>query len=636
MENIREHGRQRAPMYSDDDLMPLLQELHIPTYSSDDYILDMFSIVEKLINRATDTIDEGTKEALSEDDEIRKTQKRIGSKTQEIIGSVSCQVTREILNGNDAHTVTIGVLKYLRSFSWQEKLMFTLTAFGITFGDFWLLVRNYANNAINEPMTADHRELTSSANKDAYKFQIEANNDFIKTLLNTTEHLLYVIYLLLSCYVQEFFVVGEGPTKSNRFPIYVYWIMRGAIVAATQIIILSSRGLDQYLVGISYPKEFDKLKSLNQELMLKFSEFEDRASKWRNFPRLDTHSDVVEMMKTVIKPEKDLHPLYHSLTNRKDNLDVLNGKRVLLLISGLKIASEDIANLKHVTIDSETDVIVWIPIIKHSISDDVKNQLETLQNSMPWYSIHQPSLIEDGAIEAFRVSWEFKDRPILVVLSPWATALNKNAIFMVRIWQNLPVDSLSSEMEQQLWEKQTWNLKFLINDIDPIIQKWIRDGSYILMYGGDDIDWIRNFIKQSQSVSCNLFVHVEMVYVGNSHDKDHGCKVEDVIMTEKLSHCLPESSRAYFWLRINSMIASKENKKMNDPIDTLFQGGFQPLVIKKKKKTSDKLLQEILRLIGHEEWALLAKGSTIIGQGLGQIAMTALEDIEKWRTMSLK
>ncbi|XP_074274880.1 protein SIEVE ELEMENT OCCLUSION B-like isoform X2 [Silene latifolia] len=609
MENIREHGRQRAPMYSDDDLMPLLQELHIPTYSSDDYIRPKLSIVEKLINRATDTIDEGTKEALSEDDEIRK--------NQEIIGSVSCQVTREILNGNDAHTVTIGVLKYLRNFSWEKGLVFTLTAFGITFGDFWLLVRIYANNAVNEPMTAGQREPTSSANKDAYKFQIEANNDFIKSLLNTTEHLIYIVQQLPYFIVQEMF--GVGLTKSNRFPIYVYWIMRGAIVAATQIIILSSKGLDQHLVGISYPKEFDKLKSLNQELMLKFSEFEDRASKWRNFPRLDTHSDVVEMMKTVIKPEKDLHPLYHSLTNRKDNLDVLNGKRVLLLISGLNIASEDIANLKHVTIDSERDVIVWIPILKHSISgsDDVQNQLETLQNLMPWYSIHQPSLIEDGAIEAFRLEWDFKDRPILVVLSPKANVLNFNAIFMVRIWQNLPIDSLTRVMERQLWEKETWNLELLINDIDPIIQEWIRDGSYILMYGGDDIDWIRNFIKQSQSVSCNLFVHVEMVYVGNSHNKDRGCKVEDVIMTEKLSHCLPESSRAYFWLRINSMVASKKRF-----------GGIN--------YHRDKLSQEILRFISHKEWALLAKGSTIIGQGPGRIAMTALEDIEKWRTMSLK
>ncbi|XP_074278784.1 protein SIEVE ELEMENT OCCLUSION B-like [Silene latifolia] len=619
MENIREHSRQRAPMYSDDDLMPLLQELHIPTNASDLGIYRMLSLVEDLINRATKTIGVPTVDALVEY-EIR--QGLADDAGGQIIGSVSCQITREILNGKDAHTITIGLLKYLRNFSWEEKALLTLTAFAVTFGDFWLIVRIYANNAVNEPMTVDQSEPTT-VNKDAYKIQIEANNKFIKTLVNTNQCLMK-FKRLPSSYAEELFGVGEGPYmhtsgKSDRFPVYIYWIMRSAIVTATQIIILSSRGLDQYLVGIPDPKEFDKLNLLNQELILKLSEFESRRKKWYNIPRLWIHWDVVEMMKTFINPKKDLHPLYHGLTKRKDNLDVLKGKRVLLLISGLNITSEDITNLKHITIDSERDEIVWIPILKHSISgsDDVKNQLETLQNSMPWYSIHQPSLIEDGAIEVFRINWGFKDRPILVFLSPKAKRLNENAIYMVRIWQNLPVDNLTSEMEQQLWEKETWNLKLLINDIDPIIQEWIRDERYILMYGGDDIDWIRNFIRQAHSVACNLLVDIEIVYVGNSHNKNHGSNVQDVIMTEQLSHCLPESSRAYFWSRINSMIESREKLgTINDPID--------------------KLLQVILRFNIHGEWALLAKGSTIIGQGPARIAMTALEEIERWRTWFLK
>ncbi|KAH9609041.1 hypothetical protein KSS87_007655 [Heliosperma pusillum] len=188
---------------------------------------------------------------------------------------------------------------------------------------------------------------------------------------------------------------------------------------------------------------------------------------------------------------------------------------------------------------------------------------------------------------------------------------------MVKIWQNLSVDNLTREAELQQWEKETWNLKFLVNDVDQIILEWIRDERYILMYGGNDIDWIRNFTRQARSITRNMLIDIEMVYVGNRHNKDHGCKVQDVIMTEKLSHCLPESNVTYFWSRINSMIASKEKLgKMHDP--------------------NDKLLQEILRFNSYEEWALLAKGSTIMGHGPGPIAMTVLEDIEKWRTMSFK
>ncbi|XP_074278779.1 protein SIEVE ELEMENT OCCLUSION B-like [Silene latifolia] len=237
MENIREYSRQRAPMYSDDDLMPLLQELHIPTNNSVLYIARLWSIVEKLINRATDTIDEGTKDALVEDELRQGLEDDAGG---QIIGSVSCQITREILNGKDAHTITIAVLKYLRNFCWEDKAILTLTAFALTFTEFWLLVRIFANNAVNEPMTVDQSEPTT-VNKDAYKIQIEANNKFIKTLVNTNQCLMKIKYRY-SSYAEEVFGVGEGPYmhtsgKSDRFPVYVYWIMRCAIVAATQIII---------------------------------------------------------------------------------------------------------------------------------------------------------------------------------------------------------------------------------------------------------------------------------------------------------------------------------------------------------------------------------------------------------------
>ncbi|XP_074278782.1 protein SIEVE ELEMENT OCCLUSION B-like [Silene latifolia] len=282
MENIGEHSRQGAPMYSDDDLMPLLQELHNPTKNFDSLRLYKLSLVEKLINRATETIGVPTVDALVED-EIR--QGLEDDAERQIIGSVSCQITREILNGKDAHTITIAVLKYLRDCGWEYKAMLTLTAFALTFTEFWLLVRIFANNAVNEPMTVDQSEPTT-VNKDAYKIQIEANNKFIKTLVNTNHCLIRIKCLnyLYPSYAKELFGVGEGPYmhtsgKSGRLSVYVYWIMRCAIVAATQIIILSSRGLDQYLVGIPDPKEFDKLNSLNQELILKFSEFDSRRGK---------------------------------------------------------------------------------------------------------------------------------------------------------------------------------------------------------------------------------------------------------------------------------------------------------------------------------------------------------------------
>ncbi|XP_074276890.1 protein SIEVE ELEMENT OCCLUSION B-like [Silene latifolia] len=518
MENTQENsGQDEAPI------------LHKP--DTDYYDLRfMLPLVENYIDRATGTIEGRSKDTLFKSgEEIRALLdfKDDDTNVQDIIGSLSSQITSEILNGNDAHNITVTVLDILTNFGWGDKVVLTLTAFALTFGELWLRVRIYADNVVNEPTTGDQRELLISANKTAYKNQIETNNEFIKRLVNPYKYLLKI---------------GELSFKFHRIhpfdplPTHVYWIIRCSIVAATQIIILSSRGLDQDLVGIREPIEFDKLKSFNEYLKLIQSESENG---------LKAQKTIIGFMRLIVT-DKDVPPLFHGSTKRRDHLNVLRGNHVLLLISGIDIAIEDIMFLTqvlyYITINSRTVEIVWIPVINRltSESSPINNQLESLQKSMPWYSVHQPSLIKDDAIELFKTEWDFKGKPILVVLSPTAEVLNKNAIHMIKIWPNLPVDHLTSEMERQLWENETWNLKFLVNDIDPIIHEWIQDERYILMFGGnDDIDWIRNFIRQAHSVASNLHVHIETIYIGKSRlNEDQERRVHELITREQLSHCL--------------------------------------------------------------------------------------------------
>ncbi|XP_074274872.1 protein SIEVE ELEMENT OCCLUSION B-like isoform X2 [Silene latifolia] len=574
MENTGEQSGEEAPIYSDSYLLPILEELYPDDRYTKFNTFPLLTVVEEIIKRATATIEQGSK------------------------------MTSEILNGNDTHSITLKVLKHLSKFDLSTTVVLGLAAFALTFGDFWLLVRINADNVVNEPMTTDHRERELiSTNKEAYINQMEANNEFIKILVNSLRYFVVIR--------NTAFRVFDMPIDRAR--IYTYWIVRCAIVAATQIIALSKRGFDhQYLVGIRSPTEIEKLTSLNEDLMHTLSKAKECQRERENFTtKLRNAADIVEYMRVIITDE-DMPPLYHGETKKMDRLDVLKGKRVLLLDSGIDIASEDIASLKHISIDPRKDEIVWMPIINdRSIAE---NQLKTLQNSMPWYSVRQPSMVRQVALDLF-----LKRRPNLIIYSPSGSELTFDAIPIVRIWQNLSVDNLiNGDMERQLWEKETWNLKLLVNDvIDPIVQQWVKDERYILMYGSNDINWIRNFIKQARSIACNLLVHIEMVYMGNSHNADHACKVQDAIMSEKLSRCLPESSRAYFWSRINNMIESKRKLgKMNDP--------------------SDKVLQEIQRFKSHEEWVLLAKGSTIIGHVSGQNALTALEEVQKLRTTLFK
>ncbi|XP_074276881.1 protein SIEVE ELEMENT OCCLUSION B-like [Silene latifolia] len=492
--------------------------------------------------------------------------------------------------------ITLKVLNHFSKFSWDDKAGLTLAAFALTFGDFWLLVRIYAHNVVNEPMTGDQRELMTSTNKEAYRNQIEANNEFIKMLVNALRYL---------------FDITVDKVHRDRGPIYVYWIVRCVIAAATQIIVLSNKDLISklsklslfkfkqneafatklcdkcsplknqlqiYLVGIRTPIEVEKLKSLNGDLIRELSRKNERervvetyVTKLLSYPV----DDIIEFMRIIIT-DKDMPPLYHGVTKRKDHLDVLRGKRVLLLISEIDMFFEDITSLKHVIIDTKKDEIVWIPVINRSIADldPINNQLEILQNSMPWYSV-QPSMVTDVVIDFFKIEWKFKPKTILYLLSPSGEILRYDAIDM------------------------------------------IQEERYIILYGGNDIDWIRRFTRQVNSVASDLQGRIEMVYEGNRHDKDRGHGVQNVILIEQLSHCLPKSSMTYFWTRFDSMFESKR--------------AYEDWRVPK-----DILLQEMLRFRIHENWALLARGSTILVNGSGQIALNVLEDMEKWRTKMLQ
>ncbi|XP_074267780.1 protein SIEVE ELEMENT OCCLUSION B-like [Silene latifolia] len=592
MEKTREQSGEEDPTYSDSYLLSKILEFHKPTYREP--VFDSLLTIVKAINeRATGTIGEHSKDALLEGGKGTYALQDLGvdTKVQDIIRDLSYQVTSEILNGKDAHYITMKLLNLLPNFYFINKMILILTALALTFGDFCLLIRIYADNAING------QELTCEEKNTYRNIQFKAN-EFIKYVDNLNKYRQY-----------------DGTA------VLVYWVVRCAIVATTQLVMLSSRGLDQYLVGIrGFPtlKEFDKLESLNVDIMLKISESEmlEKGQK----PIKSRLVDKNDIIKSIITPEIDVSPLYHGVTKSKDELDALNGKRVLLLISGLDIAPEDIKNLKHITINPNSDEIVWIPIVNPNPSIEIITQLETLQNSMPWYSVHQPSkTITEDAINYFTKQWNFISTPILILLSPFGEVLNKTAIHMVRIWQNLSFDKLTSyKSELQRWRRETWNLKLLLNHIDPLIQKWIQDEKYIFLYGGNDIEWIRAFIRQAGSLASVLHIHIEMVYVGISHNKDQVCRLQEIITMEKLSYCLPESSGAYFRSRLDSMIYSIIEFKLSMGVN--FPRG------------TEVLLEEIRRFQRHEEWALLAKGSTILVNGSGSIALNALEQIEKWKT----
>lgn len=155
---------------------------------------------------------------------------------------------------------------------------------------------------------------------------------------------------------------------------------------------------------------------------------------------------------------------------------------MLLLISELNISHDELSILDQLYNESRAQgmrvesqfEVVWIPIVDHSIkwNDSMQSQFEYLLSIMPWHIVHHPTSISKAVTRFIREVWQFRNKPILVVLDPQGKVVSPNAIHMMWIWGSLafPFTSLKEEV---LWREETWRLELLVDGIDPAVLNWV-------------------------------------------------------------------------------------------------------------------------------------------------------------------
>ena len=164
------------------------------------------------------------------------------------------------------------------------------------------------------------------------------------------------------------------------------------------------------------------------------------------------------------------------------NIDVLRRKNVLLLISGLPISQDELSILEQIYNESRVNrtwresqyEVVWVPVVDRSVvwTDAMQNRFESLQATMPWYSVYTPKLINKAVIRFIKEVWHFRNKPILVVLDPQGKVVSNNAIHMMWIWGS-PAFPFTSSREEALWKAETWRLELLVDGLDPTILDWV-------------------------------------------------------------------------------------------------------------------------------------------------------------------
>lgn len=142
---------------------------------------------------------------------------------------------------SDAHETTMSILRLLSHFSWEAKAVLTLASFALGYGEFWLLAQIFTTNSLAKSMALLKQLPTVLERTGSFKSVFDAIDELVQAMMSVTDCVIR-IRELPPVYVSE----DDPAVKAVRtqVPIAVYWTIRSAVTAATQITALTNMGYE--------------------------------------------------------------------------------------------------------------------------------------------------------------------------------------------------------------------------------------------------------------------------------------------------------------------------------------------------------------------------------------------------------
>ncbi|XP_060214064.1 protein SIEVE ELEMENT OCCLUSION C [Lycium barbarum] len=528
---------------------------------------------------------------------------------EEKLGYTIKKISHEILckcyeDGGDLHEETMMLFETLGPFKWDAKVVLTLAALVSMYGEFWLIMQLVHHNSL-AALTAALKQMPRRLN--TLKIQFKALNLLLDTMIEAANLVLNFEGLPL----QQELLDDEAivVTKSKMY-ITIYWILRSSISCASQIADFRTMKDNQVhsnsttiaawtLFSLVY-----KLSGLCNNLRKKLHTCQmqiDRRfpGKIRDLFKV-SHFHNQKVLRVLFSLKNDL-PLKDSSGEKYYGIQELENKVVILLISKPELfTAEKIFYLVQRIHDHPLHkkfggsyAILWVPIPSShtwSLTDEMNFQF--LSNSLPWFSIRCPWLLHSAVVNFIRQEWNYKDEPIMVVLSTDGVVTNLNAIDMVWLW-GAKAFPFSASTEKELWEKENRISHLLIDGIDPLLTSLVEEGKHFCIYVSDNISWIREFndtLKKIRSAG----IQFEAIYVGyRNPSKDVG-NILDISIEANTSIFLSTTKMKLFWLRLESI---------KNSVNRLEQAGHH-----------SSSLQQVLRLLDacetSNDWVIIGKGSS--------------------------
>lgn len=135
-------------------------------------------------------------------------------------------------SGGDAHATTMAILNLLSNYSWDAKVVITMAAFAVNYGQYWLLAQLYTTNMLAKSLAMLKQLPDVIEHSNSMKPQFDALSKLINAMLNVTKCIVKFTEL------PSQYISPDTPAMSvaiAHFPTAAYWTIK-SVVACTSLI----------------------------------------------------------------------------------------------------------------------------------------------------------------------------------------------------------------------------------------------------------------------------------------------------------------------------------------------------------------------------------------------------------------
>ncbi|BFG16282.1 hypothetical protein CerSpe_025560 [Prunus speciosa] len=531
--------------------------------------------------------------------------------SQEPLRQTFCEISHEILckccDEGSLHARTMLLFDLLGNYKWGAKVALVLTSFVASYGEFRLLMQLYSSS----PLAISVAMLKKlPADSSPLKPRFKALSLLVNAMVDVTKCIIKFENLPLSHV--ELDDETKAVTKSQIY-IAVYWIIRGILICSSQITDSTAMKSEQYSDSTIIASW--ELLSLVYQLRSIYNDLRQQVEVCHQQTETKLYQKLLDIFKETQVDNQEL-----GVSDLKNEVVILMiSKPELLSIEESLLLVQQTHNHPHKKNAEDSYRIVWVPItVSNQWTDAEETIFEYLSNSLPWFSIRQPWLLNSAVVKFIKEAWNYKNEPVMVVLDSQGTVTNPNAIDMLFIW-GPKAYPFSASREEELWQEQNWTLQFMMDEIDLLLTKWVEEGRNICIYGSDSIDWIVEFTDKMEIIK-STGVQLELVYVGKRNSSQQDMRnIPATVSYKKLGSALPPMKTHFFWLRLESIRRSK-------------------LQLGKPVNSTDNVLDEVSALLDADDndknWAVIGRGSDSMMQDIvrleGSNLMECLNKFPKW------